>query len=212
MKSPPTIRDSCGTNAGYQKHYRAGEQACPACLEAHKTQEHERRIKNRTNLDTQKDETVLAEQLSKLTMIPVNMIAAQAHCTGRTHLLFPLDGNYAESRKMCADCPMRSPCRTTGITEILLGDTPMGMYGGLSPQELRAAAQPFLDGMHRNDAEQESRLEQILRLAKDLSKAIYGPQNQLTRVLQDAHLEVEHQAAFSLTSSMQIDDDEGITT
>lgn len=188
MKLPPTKRDSCGTDAGYQKHYRSGENACPPCLQAHRTKKAKYTERKRQELIVESD---AAEQLSRLSSYPIDFITANANCIGRTHLLFPLDGDYSLSRQMCAECPMREPCRTTGVTEILMGETPMGMYGGRTPQELRAEAQPILDAMHRGDEEQEFRLEQILRVAKDLSKSVYGPSNHITKQLREAHLEVE---------------------
>ncbi len=33
-RKAPTVRDSCGTQAGYRAHYRRGESPCAACREA----------------------------------------------------------------------------------------------------------------------------------------------------------------------------------
>ena len=34
VKTPPTVRDVCGTYGGYQKHGRLGETACGPCRQA----------------------------------------------------------------------------------------------------------------------------------------------------------------------------------
>jgi len=41
---------ACGSNAGYQRHYRAGQTACDACLAAHRayTRENVRSWRQRT--------------------------------------------------------------------------------------------------------------------------------------------------------------------
>ena len=201
MKLPPAIRSICGTDAGYQKHYRSNEDACSACLNAHRIKAikyNKRAAEQKENtfhyllskpIDTEKIEQQLTEL--GVTHLPIGSIISKANCIGRTNLLFPVEGDYSAGKSVCQNCPMQDPCRTTGITEVILGESPMGMYGGLTPQELHQEAIPILAELKRSDEELELRLEQVLRVAVELSKTVHGPQNHVTNTLRDLQLETE---------------------
>ncbi len=204
MKAPPIKRDICGQDAGYQKHYRMEEESCAPCLEAHRAlavkYNKQRSDAKRSSLAERLEDTPainvdkIEEQLAELgaTHFSRGAIISKAHCVGRTNLLFPDEGDYSAARALCTDCPMQQPCRTTGVIEILLGETPMGMYGGRTPDELRQDAMPILAELRRGEAELELRLVQILCMGVELSKSVYGPQNHITKLLRDLHMEVEN--------------------
>lgn len=55
-------------------------------------------------------------------------------------LWHPDDGRYEEARQVCAGCPVRAECRQFGMALLAEDGGVAGMYGGLTPRELRDAA------------------------------------------------------------------------
>ena len=59
-----------------------------------------------------------------------------AACRGAPlSVFFPEDANYSAARRVCAACPVRKPC----LDEAQRARINHGMFGGLTPDERRAA-------------------------------------------------------------------------
>ncbi len=60
----------------------------------------------------------------------------QAACKGAPlSVFFPDDDDYRVARQVCGQCPVREPC----LDEAQRGLIDHGMFGGLTPNERRAA-------------------------------------------------------------------------
>jgi WhiB family transcriptional regulator, redox-sensing transcriptional regulator len=66
--------------------------------------------------------------------------ACRGQATGRSDPWHPEDGNWDQGRAACAGCPVRADCLADGLRLLGQAGQVEGMWGGLTPAELRRAA------------------------------------------------------------------------
>ena len=120
-----------GTHAGLNRHRKAWEQACPACLAFARDYAKRRRAEN----------PAAAEQARRESRIRNEAIALRALCAQTDpEMFFPeKGGNLRPARAVCAACPVTAECLELWRS-LPPNQAVYGVWGGRSSRERRPAS------------------------------------------------------------------------